>query len=508
MIQPSPCQPFRSIGSVWILVLLILFVDATGCTRSPEESNGKGVEFAEGTGEARTTVNGQMPIVLRDLADDNSDKTNEPDGEPSIAVNPADPREIAVVAFSGSWSSDPPVAAPIWKSFDGGLTWHKRDLLPAPAVFHTSAPNIRNIILEGPADQKIAYDREGHLTAVEMAADRNDRNFTVNVIYNQKGEPNKPLTADSFFGEGIADQPHVEANRTASSCANRIYAAWLKTDHDNSVGSFVFSNGPATTVAATGDQELPNRSTRIAIAPDDKAYILYKVRPSAEPDDFDGFEDVSFRVRRSDDCGRTWNALGKQTGVSVHGPSSVKSFFTSDFGNLKKTKLDARARAKSSDAWITTHPTNGDIYVTYVNRDASLHGQIYLAKSSDGGKNWESVRVTDGSKDSAYPEVAVTSDGVIGILYIDFTETATATVFRHNFVFSTDDGKSWKRQLLQSFDPATLKNLSNSPDLWGDYEGLTSQGKVFYGVFCGRSIGRKNVQLDPIFFRVEPSVSP
>lgn len=37
--------------------------------------------------------------------------------------------------------------------------------------------------------------------------------------------------------------------------------------------------------------------------------------------------------------------------------------------------------------------------------------------------------------------------------------------------------------------------------IWGDYEGLTAEGLFFYGVFSGRSIGRTQSQLDPIFFR-------
>jgi hypothetical protein len=46
--------------------------------------------------------------------------------------------------------------------------------------------------------------------------------------------------------------------------------------------------------------------------------------------------------------------------------------------------------------------------------------------------------------------------------------------------------------------------LSNGVDgfLWGDYEALTAAGNLFYGVFCGQSIGRALVQFDPIFFQM------
>src|SRR5262245_39935722 len=50
------------------------------------------------------------------------------DGETSIAVNPANPDEIVITAFSGSWG----VTAPLWHSTDGGITWTKRFTVPAP----------------------------------------------------------------------------------------------------------------------------------------------------------------------------------------------------------------------------------------------------------------------------------------------------------------------------------------------------------------------------------------
>jgi hypothetical protein len=50
----------------------------------------------------------------------NTDTFN--DGETSIAVNPLNPDEIVITAFSGSWGAN----APLWHSLDSGLTWTKR----------------------------------------------------------------------------------------------------------------------------------------------------------------------------------------------------------------------------------------------------------------------------------------------------------------------------------------------------------------------------------------------
>src|SRR3989442_14823344 len=50
----------------------------------------------------------------------NTDTFN--DGETSIAINPANPNEIVISAFSSSWGA----TAAIWHSTDGGQTWTKR----------------------------------------------------------------------------------------------------------------------------------------------------------------------------------------------------------------------------------------------------------------------------------------------------------------------------------------------------------------------------------------------
>ena len=241
------------------------------------------------------------------------------------------------------------------------------------------------------------------------------------------------------------------------------------------------------------NSSFPNRTTRIALAPDGKAYAVYKTREGPVGGDF---ENAHFRVARSDDCGATWTALGAG-GVSIHGSAQVQTFFTSSFGNPAKGKV---ARARSSDAWIGTDPGDGDIYVAYVDRDESGFGQIYVARSTSQGASWSSTRVTNGTNHSAYPEIAVTDNGTVGVLYIDYDNFGGKGIFRHRFARSFDDGATWTDQILQSMDPGPLRNAANG-FLWGDYEGLTAFGDIFYGVFTGEAIGRKVAQLDPIFFK-------
>ena len=419
---------------------------------------------------------------IKDIATDANDPLNRDDSEPSIAVNPLNPNEITIVAFSESWNSTR--GAPTWRSFDGGLTWEKFFQIPQPESG-----------LSGPGDQKVAYDANGLLYVVELGY------FPIkNFIYRQSAGPNDPLTPGVVYGD---DQPHLSADIfPGSSFVNRLYSPWLNFGYSQprSMVSHSTTGGAlVTNVPVYPPITFPNRTTRIAIAPNGKAYVVYKTRETSPSG---GFEGVHFRVNRSDDGGLSWNALGPN-GVSVHGASLVQTIFTNTFGNTIKGKV---ARARSSDAWIAAHPLTGDVYVSYVSKDASDFAQIYVARSTDEGANWSSTRATDETHHCAYPEIAVADNGTIGVLYVDYDDSGNSTIFRHHFARSFNNGISWTGQILQSMDPTPMANARNG-FLWGDYEGLTAIGDMFYGVFTGASIGRKESQLDPIFFK-ETAVKP
>lgn len=417
--------------------------------------------------------------TLVDIATDASDPFNLADTEPSIAVNPANPPQIAVVSFSENWGTN--VMAPVWKSDDGGATWRKVFQIPQPA------PG-----LFGPGDQKIAFDSAGSLFIAELGSPpRTD------FVFRQTGAPDAPLTVGAAYGD---DQPHLDVDKPAGACASRLYSPWLNfglASPRSMVSNSVTGGAAVANVGAGNNAAFPNRTTRIALAPDGKAYIVYKTREGLVGAEPLRVENAHFRVNRSDDCGATWTALGGAAGVSVHGAAAVQTFFTNQFGNPAKGKV---ARARSSDAWIATDPGDGDIYVAYVSKDVSGFGQIYVARSTDQGATWMSTRVTDGTHHSAYPEIAVAETGTVGVLYVDFDDSGASTIFRHRFARSFDDGASWSDQILQSMDPGPLANAA-SGFLWGDYEGLTAVGHTFYGVFTGQSIGRSTAQLDPIFFK-------
>ena len=86
-------------------------------------------------------------VFIADVVVNNSDPnlTNTDtfnDGETSITVNPANPNEIVVTAFSGGWGAN----APLWQSTDGGNLWTKQFTIPAPpGIAATGCPCDQNV---------------------------------------------------------------------------------------------------------------------------------------------------------------------------------------------------------------------------------------------------------------------------------------------------------------------------------------------------------------------------
>ena len=415
------------------------------------------------------------PIRQVDIATDVTDPSNLGDTEPSIAVNPVNPLEISVVAFSGGWTSTR--GAPVWRSTDGGNTWTRQTIIGRPSAG-----------VDGPHDQKITYDNLGNFHLVELGTDAGGS--LLDYVYRPvAGTP----TSGASFGW---DQPHLDiAQNNTRGCLGNVFAPWLNTNGARARSNVSTSTnaGISMTDRAMGNNAaFANRTTRIAIGSGGEVYVVYKTREGSAGG---MFENAHFRVSRSDDCGATWDANGAGA-VSVHGASMAQTFFTNDWGNAAKGKV---ARARSSDAWIAAHPSAADVYVAYVSRDASNFGQIFVARSTDRGVTWTTHRVTNDRFHSAFPEIAVTANGTVGVLYIDFDDSGSATVFRHHFARSFDHGASWFDHVLQSMDPAGINN-ADSGYLWGDYEGLTASGNQFYGVYTGEGTGRSTRQLDPIFF--------
>jgi hypothetical protein len=150
----------------------------------------------------------------------NTDTFN--DGEVSIAINPLNPNEITMTAFSGSWG----VNSPLWHSTDNGSTWTKLFTIPFP-------PGVGGVV-GCPCDQTIDYGKDNVLFGVFLTAGPDN-------LYS--GSTPNPTSAAAWSwwtvatiaqrtnlaptSVGNADQPWLLHNRgTTNANSENVYVAY------------------------------------------------------------------------------------------------------------------------------------------------------------------------------------------------------------------------------------------------------------------------------------------
>ena len=114
------------------------------------------------------------------------------DSETNIAINPLNPNEIVITAFSGGWGTN----APLFHSTDGGNTWTKRFTVPVPPAVGGSAGC--------PCDQSVDYGRGSQMSGTYLTS-----GTSVTDVYT--GTTTNPATA--LPGAGLPS-PALQRGRT------------------------------------------------------------------------------------------------------------------------------------------------------------------------------------------------------------------------------------------------------------------------------------------------------
>lgn len=126
----------------------------------------------------------------------------------------------------------------------------------------------------------------------------------------------------------------------------------------------------------------------------------------------------------------------------------------------------------------------GRLYVTWADF-ASGRGEIMLTYSDDAGASWSvpravtddaGTRLPNGGPDHSMATIAVSAAGVVGVLWYDRREFATADGYRPRFAASLDGGVSWSPSVAISTAP-NAQSAQRGPDFLpngGDTAGLAA----------------------------------
>jgi hypothetical protein len=302
------------------------------------------------------------------------------DGETSMAINPFQPDEIVITAFSGGWG----VNAPLWHSTDGGNTWTKQFTINAPSGVPAAGC---------PCDQTVDYGRADQLAGTFLVGNGLGG---FDVYSATTAEPTIPgfnwFEAAPGVAQqtnhnvprsfGIADQPWLLVNRhPTTESQDTVYVAY-----DD------FSGAPDMRVAVAEDtgpldytiDSLVGFSTGFVnpghrLAVDRGTGFIYslfqrRIAPSA-----DGSQNINYMLSRSTDGGRTWRLSTSTTGIVVANADSTQpgpKFCTVNalLGGVLHAAVD---------------PNTGDLFYVYGNRDPATGNnrlairRIVMAGSDD-----------------------------------------------------------------------------------------------------------------------------
>jgi hypothetical protein len=348
--------------------------------------------------------------------------------EPSIAVNPLNPNQIAVASFAyGNFVVSGPgmTQSSIWYSTDGGADWVIRFPItnqPAPGQF---VPN----------DQVIAYDQSGvlHGAFLTYALSKNDPQL--NVFYGSTTDPNadgvndRPATVWQWNPNqvnldhqslNLADQPwlalgngHAYVAYGAGDDGKGGKGSWevrVSASADNGA-TFTTDNNIVGTSDNSSFPVAANPGTRLATDQLGNVYSLYGWGEPPFPSESHPVTTLHYRLNMSSDGGQTWKFSsfgGKAGGLEVDDGQSLQ--IGSSFGGVNRLTGDITA--------IAADPTGAHVYAVYGKEDANGVDRIWLAEFHPDGQGGlvespNPVALSVPGQRSALPSAAVTANGTV-----------------------------------------------------------------------------------------------
>jgi hypothetical protein len=398
-----------------------------------------------------------MPVRVVNMIPKSMSGEFERDAEPSVSVNPADPQQIAAMAFT----PDPAQSgsAPIYVSTDGGATWALNVCLPGG---------------DTTADQSLRFGSgSGVLYAGIIRADDGNLNILRTASYTTGA-----MTV--LVDRASDDQPWVEAATDAGT--DRVYVSSNDRSNIPITASVDFSLDAATAAPPANFQTArlevrtnaggDGPSVRTAVHANGTVYAVFfrwtSLGPSSNQADVVVVRDDSWAGGAAPFTALVDMGDGN-AGVRVRSVQIAPTWTL--LGNQRI----------GSQLAIAVDPTDSQtVYIAWCDGTTAAAYTLHVLRSVDGGQTWSPDLQTITS--ATNPGLAITSEGTVGLLFQQLVSTGT--------------GDRWHTHLLypsNGFATAPIDHtLADVPDMLGPYQdvnplgdftNLIAVGVFFYGVF-------------------------
>jgi hypothetical protein len=394
---------------------------------------------------------------------DHSNETNS-DGETSVTVNPNNPAEMVITAFT------PPEAGstngPVFFSIDGGENWS----------LHFDVPGGM------PIDQTVSFasaSNELHMAVMNGGNANPDDTGKLNVLRSDdpvSGGTFPVIKKGSFF-----DQPWVESATVRGGDDNgkdRVYVGYNDTLHSpkSATVEICLDAGAATPtfkqVRLDPRDVSPQNGFEIrpTIHRDGTVYIAYKGWRSGDTthvitdivvarDDNWGAGGSPFTALKDPGDGKAGRLVA--TGLPITDPAYLYPVSPPGSGEAKGIRLN-------NDLNVAVDPTNSDVvYVVWCDNVGPSY-TLRVRRSVNRGTDWSDDLLTVDNASMA--SLTVNGRGIVGLLYQQLIGGQLETHFR-----TSADGAGW--------DDTLLARTALTDEFIGDYARLVSVAGDFYGVF-------------------------
>jgi len=414
---------------------------------------------------SRTAASTATAVRVVNLIPKSLSYESEQDSEPNLAVNPAQPTQMAASAFTPNPLGGE--SAPIFLSGDGGRTWRLNASVPSRGetqditlAFSGRGGTLYAGILSRPPGTR----GETRLRILRTSDYRSPAAMTV--LRTRLG-PDQPFVQAVTIGG--RDRVYVGTNDTAVDSRTATVEVAL------SAGTRKAFRSARIETRATDGQDGPQ--VRPACHPDGTVYVGYAAW-RGERGDFDANTLVisaDIVLVRDDKGGagtRPFRALvdpsdrraGRLVATDVSFP-----FHSSGEGVPGQQRL-------GGDLTLAVDPRSSRrVYLAW----ADLQGDVYtthLRRSEDGGATWSpDLRVIAHATNAS---LAVNRKGHVALLYQALEGNAARWV---THLERTTDGSTWS-DLVLAQAPADDPPAQFDPYL-GDYAHVLAVGSTFYGIF-------------------------
>jgi hypothetical protein len=413
-------------------------------------------------------VGTQNVIIVNMIPRALSFETNQ-DSEPTIAVNPSNPLQIAASAFT----PDPGGGnlAPIYVSTDGGNTWVLNSIVPSDAASGSATADItvafsasNNVLYAGIIRQPIVNNN----TRLNILSTKDFLSSTkMKVLVDRMG----------------VDQPFVKASTVANGAdkgKDRVFVG------SNDFGA---SNGKTATIDHSNDGtkftpvRLESRATsgqdgppvRPAIHSDGTVYAVFHSWRTLDANT--GSRTADIVVVRDNNWGNgspPFSALKDTDNLAGKRVVQNSRFNFDDFLGLERT---------GGAVSIAVDPSNSAVvHVSWADTQNGVY-TVHVRKSTDRGVTWSTndLKTIPGATN---PALAVNDKGVVGFLYQQLVGSGASQRFVTHFQRSSD-GRNWV-DLILADTPANRPPKVFDPYL-GDYAHVLTVGSDFYGIFSANN---------------------